>query len=67
VGYIFMVNSNKNPILDKYIEFITDKGNGYILNSLRRQKTKNFEYLVTRHSTKFSEYEIYHFILNIFE
>jgi len=67
VGYIFMVNSNKNPILDKYIEFVTDKGNGYILNSLRRQKTKNFEYLVTRHSTKFSGYEIYHFIFNIFE
>lgn len=67
VGYIFMVNSNKNPILEKYIEFIMDSGNGYILNSLRRRNIKNFEYLVTRHRTKFSEYEIYHFILNIFE
>lgn len=30
VGFIFMVNSNKSPIIKKYLEYVEDRNTGYI-------------------------------------
>lgn len=66
-GYIFMINSNKSPIVVKYLEYVKDRNTGYIANSLQVKNINNFKYYSTRHKTDFSEYKIYHFILDIFD
>jgi tetratricopeptide (TPR) repeat protein len=67
VGYVFMVNPNKSPINDKYMENIKETKTGYILDSLQVKTLNNFKYYITRHKTNFSEYKIYHFIFNVYE
>lgn len=67
VGYIFMINPNKTPIVDKYIENIIRDETGYISESLKNYTINNFTFWESRHRTKFCEYKIYHFIYNVYE
>ena len=67
VGYIFMINPNKTPIVDKYIENIKRQETGYISESLKNYTINNFTFWESRHGTKFCEYKIYHFIYNVYE
>ncbi|MBC3888430.1 hypothetical protein GH810_08935 [Acetobacterium paludosum] len=66
-GFIFMINSQKRSIKDKYLENIKNGKTSYVLNSLQIKSTGSIEYFVTRHRTEFNEYKIYHFIYNIFD
>ena len=67
VGYIFMINPNKTPIVDKYIENIIRDETGYISDSLKKYTINNFVFWESRYRTKFCEYKVYHFIYNVYE
>lgn len=65
-GFVFMVNSNKNSIEDKYIDNLKNSEMGYIANSLERRTIDKFEFLISKHKINVKEKTVFHFIYNIY-
>lgn len=65
-GFVFMVNSNKNSIENKYINNLKNSEMGYVENSLERRTIDRFEFLISRHKINVKEKTVFHFIYNIY-
>lgn len=66
VGFIFMVNKNKNSIDNEYIKNLQSNGMGYISNSLQKKEMNKYNIFVSKHKIHVKEKTIYHFIYNLY-
>lgn len=66
VGYIIMINPNKNSINNQYFNLIKSEDMNYIQNSYEEIDTIQFKYFRTKHNSGFEDKIIYHFIYNLF-
>lgn len=66
VGFIFMVNKNKNNIDDEYIKNLQSIDMGYISNSLEKKDLHGYTIFISRHKIYVKEKKIFHFIYNLY-